>query len=79
VHYAPYLRFQGAASPYSDDVDVGSAGWLLTDGRSRMLMVDDEQDAENALILARQHSQHCFIGRGNTRVDRKAYVVEYWD
>jgi len=59
-------------------VDEGSAGWLLTDGRSRMLVLDDKQDAENSLVLASQHSQHCFIGRGNKRTDRQAYIVEYW-
>jgi hypothetical protein len=59
-------------------VDEGTTGWLLTDGRSRMLILDDKQDAENALTLAEQHSQHCFIGRGNTRAESSAYTVEYW-
>lgn len=59
-------------------VDEGAAGWLLTDGVSRMLILDDEQDAQDALALAQRHTAHCFIGRDNTRPDRKDYIVEYW-
>jgi hypothetical protein len=68
--------------PYNADalriVDEGYTGWLLTDGGSRMLMLDNEQDAKAALTLAQQYSAHCFIGRGNTRPDRESYIVEYW-
>jgi serine/threonine protein kinase len=59
-------------------IDEGANGWLLTDGRSRMLILDNQMDAENALKLARRHTQHCFIGRDNTRPNRKSYIVEYW-
>src|SRR5262245_28803294 len=59
-------------------VDEGPSGWLLTDGRSRMLMLDNKEDAEKALALARRHTSHCFIGRSNTRPNRKDYVYEYW-
>ncbi len=59
--------------------DEGGAGWLLTDGRSRMLMLDNQQDASAAIALARRHTRHCFIGRGNSRPDRQNYIVEYWD
>jgi N-formylglutamate amidohydrolase len=52
--------------------------WLLTDGRSRMLMLDDRAQAEAALQLARQHRAHCFVGRDNKRQNRATYVVEYW-
>jgi len=33
----------------------GASGWLLTDGRSRMLVLDNRPDAARALALARQH------------------------
>lgn len=56
----------------------GAAGWLLTDGRSRMLTLDSEADARQALALARQHTAQCFIGRGNRRPDRQAYIMAYW-
>ena len=59
-------------------VDEGANGWLLTDGVSRMLILDNETDARNALALAQRHTAHCFIGRGNTRPNRKDYIVEYW-
>ena len=59
-------------------VDEGASGWLLTDGRSRMLILHDRADAGRALALARRHTAHCFIGRDNTRPERKAYVRQYW-
>lgn len=59
-------------------VDEGATGWLLTDGASRMVILDSERDAGNALLLARTFTQQCFIGRDNTRPDRRAYIVEYW-
>jgi hypothetical protein len=59
-------------------VDQGKNGWLLTDGRSSMALLDDEQDAQAALELAKQFKYHCFIGRGNDRPDPAAYIVEYW-
>jgi hypothetical protein len=45
----------------------GAAGWLLTDGRSRMLMLDNESDARKALALAKRYTKHCFIGRDNNK------------
>lgn len=59
-------------------VDEGATGWLLTDGRSRMLTLDNRQDAARALALARRHTSHCFIGRDNNRQNRRDYVHEYW-
>lgn len=56
----------------------GASGWLLTDGRSRMLVLDNRADAEKALALAQRHTSHCFIGRQNRRSDRKSYIVDYW-
>lgn len=56
----------------------GATGWLLTDGRSRMLILDNREDADRALALARRHNAHCFIGRDNTRPNRREYVHEYW-
>lgn len=56
----------------------GAPGWLLTDGVSRMLMLDNQADAGRALALARRHTAHCFIGRGNSRPDRAAYITHYW-
>ena len=59
-------------------IDEGQRGWLLTDGRSRMLGLDNEEDAKAALALARRHTAQCFIGRNNRRPNRKDYIVQYW-
>jgi hypothetical protein len=59
-------------------VDEGASGWLLTDGASRMVILDNEADAQKALRLARQHTRQCFIGRGNQRPHRRQYIVTYW-
>jgi hypothetical protein len=58
--------------------DEGARGWLLTDGSSRMLMLDNQADARKALALAKRHTHQCFIGRNNQRPNRKDYIVEYW-
>jgi hypothetical protein len=56
----------------------GANGWLLTDGASRMQMLDSQADANRALALARRHTQHCFIGRNNSRPNRQQYISQYW-
>ena len=56
----------------------GAGGWLLTDGSSRMLILDNRADAVRALALARRHTAHCFIGRDNHRPNRKDFIMEYW-
>jgi hypothetical protein len=60
-------------------VNEGAAGWLLTDGRSRMLMLDNESDARKALALAKRYTKQCFIGRDNTKPNRKDYIVQFWE
>lgn len=59
-------------------VDEGAKGWLLTDGVSRMKMLDNKEDARNALRVARRHTRHGFIGRDNPRRNRIDYITEYW-
>lgn len=59
-------------------VDEGPNGWLLTDGRSRMKMFDNKQDARNGLCVARRHTRHGFVGRDNPRTNRIDYITEYW-
>lgn len=50
--------------------------WLLTDGASLQLRLDNEADARSALILARRHSQRCFIGRQSG--GGAPFVTQYW-
>ncbi|MCH8558455.1 MAG: C1 family peptidase [Balneolia bacterium] len=59
-------------------VNEGSRGWLLTDGRSRMKMLDNREDARNALRVARRHTRRGFVGRDNPRRNRIDYITEYW-
>ena len=35
-------------------------------------------DGQRALAMAQRYRQDCFIGRGNRRADRDAYVTPYW-
>jgi hypothetical protein len=81
---APIIPIQNPdCLPYNPDnlsiINEGASGWLLTDGVSRMLILDNQTDAQNALALAQRHTEHCFIGRDNTRSNRLSYIVEYWD
>lgn len=59
-------------------VSEGARGWLLTDGRSRMKMFHNKEDARNGLRVARRHTRHGFVGRDNTRANRRDYITEYW-
>lgn len=59
-------------------VNEGAKGWLLTDGRSRMKMFHDAEDARNGLRVARRHTIHGFVGRDNPRSNRIDYIMEYW-
>lgn len=52
--------------------------YLLTDGKSRMKMFANHEDAVNGLRVAMRHTQHCFVGRDNSRTNRKDYIFEYW-
>lgn len=58
--------------------NLGATGWRLTDGSSSMVIFDNEADANIGLQNARAHTEHCFIGRDNTRANRYAYIFEYW-
>jgi hypothetical protein len=56
-----------------------NTGWVLTDGASNLLTLDNESDARKALALAGRYKSHCFLGRGNSRPNRSDYVIEYWE
>ncbi len=50
--------------------------WLLTDSASLQLRLDNQADAQSALILARRHAQRCFIGRQSG--GGAPFVSQYW-
>jgi hypothetical protein len=58
-------------------VDEGANGWLLTDGSSRIAMFDNQADALLALQVFQSYDQHCYIGRDNSRPNRKTYITSY--
>jgi serine/threonine protein kinase len=54
-------------------------GWMLTDGSKTVLLtLDNQEDSQRALLLARRYKAHCFYGRQNKRPNRSDYVREYW-
>jgi hypothetical protein len=60
-------------------VDGGSQGVFLYEGASHsMMLLDNATDANTALGVARLYTRFCFIGRGNSRTDRKKYITEYF-
>jgi hypothetical protein len=59
-------------------VDEGAKGWLLTDGVSRMKLLDNKEDARNAMLVARRYTRQGFVGRDNSRQNRIDYITEYW-
>ena len=47
--------------------------------RYTMEMFDTEEDALNGLRVAKRHTRHCFVGRGNKRKNREKFILSYWD
>lgn len=43
-----------------------------------MKVLDNKEDARNALRVARPHTRHGFIGRDNPSQNRIDYITEYW-
>lgn len=58
--------------------DIGADGWQMRDGGHAMALFDTQADAEDAVKVARNHTQSCFIGRDNHRPNRDRYIVQYW-
>lgn len=52
--------------------DVGEQGFVLTDGETRLHLIDTPADGRKALALARQHTRMCLVG-ADTGV-----IHEYW-
>jgi len=59
-------------------LDLGGLGWAVMDGARQLLLLDNQSDANAALVLARQYTARCFIGRGNNRPTPLNYIVDYW-
>jgi hypothetical protein len=57
---------------------AGEIGWQMVSGNHAMALFDTYGDAADAIKVARQFTTSCFIGRGNDRPNRYAYIVRYW-
>jgi hypothetical protein len=58
--------------------DRGAIGWRMEAGSMWMQLFDNQADANRGVMTGKAFSKQCFIGRNNSRPDRKAYIVEYW-
>lgn len=52
--------------------------WILVDNDSMRIVMDDQEDAEAALQLARSHSSRCFVGRTFVDGTQQGYLSQYW-
>ncbi len=54
--------------------DVGANGWALDDGPSRLLLFDNQNDAQQGLDLLRNYDRLCFVGRGTDHIMTYLYA-----
>jgi hypothetical protein len=59
-------------------VDQGASGAALMSGGTQLALLDNAFEAALAAAVARQYSNECFIGRGNTRPNPYRFITEYW-
>jgi hypothetical protein len=59
--------------------DEGDRGWLISrDDGARFMGLDTKEDAEAMMAVFKAHSTLCYVGRDNTRANRRDDVHEYW-
>ncbi|MCI0686465.1 MAG: hypothetical protein L0Y54_04395 [Sporichthyaceae bacterium] len=58
--------------------DLGDDGWGLAAGGISLLAYATKADAMDAVKVARNHTELCFIGRGNDRPNKWAYLTTYF-
>lgn len=56
--------------------DKGEVGWIVRDGKAFQLSVDNGEDADAVIALARQYTSHCTIGPADP--PRPLQRVDYW-
>jgi len=59
--------------------DLNAQGWRLEEGSHWMLLAHDMNDALAMLQMVERFSKMCFIGRNNTRANRKSYIMTYFE
>ncbi len=56
--------------------DKGVEGWIVTDGRTLTLTLDNEADAMAALALAKRYTSYCTIGHNDWA--KHSSRMDYW-
>ena len=60
--------------------NTASGNWVITDGASLLLELDDQADAQAALILAGRHSSRCYIDLSVNEANQVTYyLAQYWE
>jgi hypothetical protein len=56
--------------------------WVVAENGSREIVRvyggPSDQQGDQALAVAKRYQKVCFIGRGNHRSEKEAYIYEYW-
>lgn len=60
-------------------LDLDAQGWRIHEGDHWMLIAHDMNDALAMLQVVERYSRMCFIGRNNTRPNRKDYIMTYFE
>ncbi|MBK7094596.1 MAG: hypothetical protein IPH57_05975 [Saprospiraceae bacterium] len=79
--YEPLTKNDCISYNYANVVatDLNNDGWRIQDGNHWMLIAHDMNDALTMLQEVERHSKICFIGRDNTRPNRKNYIMTYFE
>ncbi len=65
--------------PFLNRENLDANGWRIRDGNNWMLLANDLNDALAVLRIVERYTRMCFVGRNNTRPNRKQYIMTYWE
>ncbi len=68
-------------NPNAIAVNYAAGVWAVKENQNEIVRVyggPSDNVGQKALALAKRYRQVCFIGRGNYRDDKDAYIFEYW-
>jgi hypothetical protein len=68
-------------NPNAITVNYAAGVWAVKESQNEIVRVyagPSDNSGQKALALAKRYKQVCFIGRGNYRDDKDAYIFEYW-
>jgi hypothetical protein len=53
-------------------------GWIVQHQGQALLRLEEKDEAERAMNVAKRYKQHCYLGRRSGRADSTSYYIEYW-